>query len=122
MRPDRPLIGSVVLLAAGVAAILAYCHGNSAFNAGYPFSQSQLHIDVTTAGPAVLGGAVLIALGLLFMAWALLVAILSQIARLFTRDDDFGSIMGRHRAPYFDSDNYRNTITLREDKLEKLSE
>ncbi len=67
MKPDRPLIGAVVSLAAGIAAILAYCNGSTAFNAGYPFSVCQIHIDLTTTGPAVLGGMALIALGLLLM-------------------------------------------------------
>jgi hypothetical protein len=82
MRPDRPLIGAVVTLAAGVTTILAYCQGTTAFSAGYPFSGSQLHVDFTTVGPAVVGGMALIALGLFLLAWALLAAFVSQIVRL----------------------------------------
>jgi hypothetical protein len=104
MRPDRPLIGAVVTLAAGIATILVYCHGTTAFNVSYPFSGSQLHIDLTTIGPAVLGGIALIAVGILLLAWALLAAIGCQIARLFGRNDEVESIIGRYRAPSFEDD------------------
>jgi hypothetical protein len=118
MRPDRPLIGAVVTLAAGVTAILAYCQGTTAFSAGYPFSGSQLHIDFTTNGPAVLGGMALIAIGLLLMAWALLAACVSQIVRLFVRKDELESIIGRSRAPHIDAENYHGSITMTEHKHE----
>ncbi len=120
MRPDRPLIGAVALLTAGIAAILTYCHGNTAFNAGYPFSGCQLHIDITTTGPAVLGGMALIAVGLLLMAWALLVAIVSQIVRLFVRNDhdEVQSITGRSRTPFFETENYSGSLGLTEHKRE----
>jgi len=118
MRPDRPLIGAVALLAGGIAAILVYCHGNTAFNAGYPFSGCKLHFDITTTGPAVLGGVALIALGLLLMAWALLVAIVSQIVRLFGGDQEVASITGKSREPFFETENYSGTLGLTEHKRE----
>ncbi len=69
MKPDRPLIGAVVLLATRSGfTILKYCQGTTAFNVAYPFSGSTLHIDLTTTGPAVLGGLALIAIGLMFPA------------------------------------------------------
>ena len=79
MRPERPLIASVVFLATGLAVILCYCTGNTSFNAAYPIGASALHLDITTIGPAAVGGMALIALGLLFLLWALLAALLSQI-------------------------------------------
>jgi hypothetical protein len=118
MKPDRPLIGAVVSLAAGIAAILAYCHGTTAFSAGYPFSMSQLHIDFTTNGPAVLGGMALIALGLFLMAWALLAAFVSQIVRLSGRDDEVASIIARSRAPLVETERYPSSITMVEHKHE----
>lgn len=118
MRPDRPLIGAVVTLAAGVTAILAYCNGTTAFSAGYPFSGSQLHIDITTNGPAVLGGMLLIALGLLLMAWALLAAFVSQIVRLSGRDDEVATIIARSRAPFVDAENPSGSVTMVEHKHE----
>lgn len=118
MRPDRPLIGALALLAAGLTTIITYCHGNTAFNAAYPFSGCRLHIDLTTTGPGVLGGIALIALGLLLMAWALLAAIVSQIVGLFTHDHEMESITGRSRAPFFETENYSGTLGLTEHKRE----
>jgi len=116
MRPDRPLIGAVASLAAGIAAILAYCHGSTAFNAGYPFSGSQLHVDFTTTGPAVLGGMALIALGLFLMAWALLAAFVSQIVRLSGRDEEVATIIARTRPPFVETERYPGPVTMVEHK------
>jgi hypothetical protein len=118
MKPDRPLIGAVVSLAAGIAAILAYCNGTTAFSAGYPFSGSQLHVDFTTTGPAVLGGMALIALGLFLLAWALLAAFVSQIVRLSGRDDEVATLIARSRAPFLDADNRPGSVTMVEHKHE----
>ena len=108
----------MVTLAAGVTAILAYCNGTTAFSAGYPFSGSQLHIDITTNGPAVLGGMALIALGLLLMAWALLAAFVSQIVHLSGRDDEVATIIARSRAPFVDAENRPGSVTMVENKHE----
>jgi hypothetical protein len=118
MKPDRPLIGAVVSLAAGIAAILAYCNGSTAFNAGYPFSVCQFHVDFTTTGPAVLGGMALIALGLLLMAWALLAAFVSQIVHLSGRDDEVARIIARSRPPIVETEHYPGSITMVEHKHE----
>jgi hypothetical protein len=118
MRPDRPVIGAVVCLATGVALIVAYCHGNTGANIAYPFSGSTLHIDITTTGPAVLGGLFFTALGVLLLAWSLLAAIVHQIALMVGSNDRMESIVGRYRAPSFESDNYPNTIIMRETKDE----
>ncbi len=112
MRPDRPLIGAVVTLAAGITTILAYCHGTTAFAAGYPFSESQLHIDFITNGPAVMGGTALIALGLLLLAWALLAAFVSQIVLLLVRKDELESMVGRPRVQYVETENYRGSVPV----------
>jgi hypothetical protein len=77
MRADRPLIGSVVFLGAGLGLILAYCHGTTGFNAAYPFAGSSLHLDLTTTGPAVLGGLACTAIGCLLLVWAFLAALVS---------------------------------------------
>ena len=82
MKPDRPLIASLLSLAGGIGLIVGYCNGATSFNAAYPFSGSMLHIDLTTTGPGVLGGLGLIALGLVLMAWALVAAVISQIVQL----------------------------------------
>lgn len=90
MRSERPLIVSLVFLATGLSLILGYCTGNSSLNASYPLSASVLHLDITTYGPAAVGGIALITIGLLFMTWALLGAIVGQISLLGggSRDPD----------------------------------
>jgi hypothetical protein len=118
MRPDRPVIGAVVCLATGITLIVAYCHGATGANIAYPFSGSSLHIEFTTTGPAVLGGLVLIGLGILFLAWSLLAAIVSQMSLLFRREDHMESIVGRYRAPSFESDAFPDSIRLTEHKRE----
>ena len=77
MRADRPLVGAVLFLAAGLALILAYCHGTTGFNAAYPFSGSMLHVELTTIGPAVLGGVACLAVGCVLLVWAFLAALVS---------------------------------------------
>jgi hypothetical protein len=112
MRPDRPLIGAVVTLAAGIAAILAYGNGTTAFNAGYPFSASLLHIDFSTNGSPVIVGVALIAVGLLLMVWALLAAFVSQIVRLFVRKDELESMVGRPHVQYVEAESYRGSVPV----------
>ena len=90
MRSERPLIASVLFLATGLSLIFGYCNGTSSFNAAYPVATSVLHLDITTAGPAALGGITLTAVGVLLLIWALLGAIVGQISLMFrrTREDD----------------------------------
>ena len=77
MRADRPLVGAVLLLGAGLALILVYCHGTTGFNLAYPFAGSTLHIDFTTTGPAVVGGVICTSLGALLLVWSFLAALVS---------------------------------------------
>lgn len=90
MTSERPLIAAVLFLASGVGLIIGYCNGTTSLNAAYPMATSALHLDITTSGPAALGGIALIALGVLLLVWALLVAVVSQIGLLFghSREDD----------------------------------
>jgi hypothetical protein len=83
MRVDRPLVGAVIFLSIGLGLIIAYCHGTTGFSASYPFAGSTLHLDLTTTGPAVLGGVLCTALGCLLLVWAFLAALVS----LFTWTD-----------------------------------
>ena|ERR1017187_3470898 len=89
MRSERPLIAAVVFLATGLSLIFGYCTGATSFNAAYPLGASALHLDITTIGPAAVGGMALVALGLLFLVWALLGALIGQI----------GLLAGNHREP-----------------------
>jgi hypothetical protein len=97
MKCERPLIASIVFLATGLSLIFGYCNGVSSFNATYPLTGSVLHLDLTTAGPAALGGVALTAVGVLFLLWALLGAIVGQISHLFHRDEEMDRIVPSER-------------------------
>lgn len=86
MRSERPLIASAVFLATGLSLIFGYCTGATSFNAAYPLGASAIHLDVTTVGPAAVGGMALTALGALLMVWALLAAIVGQIGLLASNE------------------------------------
>jgi hypothetical protein len=101
-----------------VALIAAYCHGTTSASIAYPFSGSTLHIDLTTTGPAVLGGLFFLAAGVLLLAWSLLAAIVSQISLLFHREHRMESPLGRYRAPALEPDTYAEPIRLPERKHE----
>jgi len=116
MRPDRPLIAGVACLATGVGLIVGYCHGATAMNAAYPFAGSNLHIDLTTSGPGVIGGVSLMALGILLLAWAVLAAIVSQIMLLVGRDDQYEGLLQRDRDVVFEDEAYPGSLNLTEDK------
>ncbi len=79
MRSDRPLIVSILLLAAGFGLILGYGNGSATFNAAYPVSAANLQLAITTTGPAALGGLILTVLGLLALIWALICAFIGPV-------------------------------------------
>ena len=93
MRSERPLIASLLFLATGLTLIVGYCNGASSFSAGFPMTASSLHVDITTNGPAALGGVALVAAGVLLLVWALLMAIVSQISLLFRHADEDDEII-----------------------------
>lgn len=86
MKPDRPLIGSVLCLVLGLFITLWYCQGTAGLSAGFPVSSSTIHFTFTTSGPAALGGIVLTAIGVLLLIWSALVAIFGQLAQLAGSD------------------------------------
>lgn len=88
MRCERSLIASVVLLVAGLSLIFGYCHGVTSLSAGYPLSNSALHLDFTTTGPGVPGGIALTVVGVLLLVWALCGAIVGEITRFFHRSEE----------------------------------
>jgi hypothetical protein len=122
MGPDRPLILAVASLATGVGLIVAYCHGATSMNVAYPFAGSNLHIDLTTYGPAVLGGLSLIALGVLLLAWSVLAAFVHQISLLLSkedrREDHLESMMDRRREASFQDERYPGSLGLTERRHE----
>ncbi len=118
MRPDRPLLGAVACLAAGVGLIVGYCQGTTSMNAAFPFAASTFHIDLTTNGPAVFGGIGMIALGLLLLVWAVLAAIVSQIGRMVGREDRYESILDRDTDSSFEDEPYPGSIGMTESRHE----
>ena len=88
MKSDRPIIVSVLFLAAGLGLILGYCHGSTNLTAAYPFAGSMLHVSINTSGPGVLGGLICLAVGLVLLVWAFIAAIVSQLRHLVAPDDD----------------------------------
>ena len=79
MKPDRPLILSVIMLAAGLGIIFGYCHGTVGLNVAVPVSGASFILCTTTTGPGALGGFALTVLGVLLLIWALICAIIGQI-------------------------------------------
>ncbi len=82
MKSDRPLIASVLFLAAGLGLIFGFCHGTEGLSAAFPVAASTLQLSFVTTGPAALGGIALTAIGLLLLIWALLAAIAGQASLL----------------------------------------
>ena len=89
MKPDRPLIASILFLAGGLCMTFWYCQGTAGLSAGFPVSSSTIHFSVITSGPAALGGIVLTAVGVALLIWSALVAIFGQLR----------SIAGESRGP-----------------------
>ncbi|HEV2215686.1 MAG TPA: hypothetical protein VGR64_10390 [Terracidiphilus sp.] len=97
MKSERPLIASIVFLATGLSLIFGYCNGATSLNAAYPIASSALHIDITTTGPAAVGGIALTVFGLLLLLWALLAAIGGQIGHMFGNDREPDKIVPSER-------------------------
>lgn len=111
MRADRPLVAAVIFLGVGLGSIIAYCHGTTGFNAAYPLSGSSLHIELTTIGPAVIGGMACLAIGVLFLIWAFLVG----VATMFTGSDRLRERnIERYEEPSFETRDYPASILPRE--------
>lgn len=86
MKPDRPLIASILFLVAGICMTLWYCQGNAGVSAGFPVSSSTIHFSVNTSGPAALGGILLTFIGLVLLAWSALVAVFGQLSQISGSD------------------------------------
>lgn len=94
MKSDRPLILSILCLAAGITLIILYCTGTTSMSAAYPLANSSFHMEITASGAAALGGIALSAVGILLMVWAFLAALVGQISLLAgtSHHDSFSSI------------------------------
>lgn len=112
MKPDRPLIVSILLLAGGLYLIFGYAHGTAGLSAAMPISNSTLHINVDTTGIAALGGIALLGVGVLLLVWAFLGALVSQLTgadhgpqrllsrRRFEDDSDYADSTPPQRASF----------------------
>ena len=78
MRADRIVIAAVVFLAAGLGLLFAYCNGTTSLNVAYPFSGTNMHLEITTTGIPVLAGVPLVGAGALLLVIAFIAAIVSQ--------------------------------------------
>lgn len=102
MKSDRLVIFAVLFLAAGLGLIFGFTHGSTGLNVAYPFSETRLHVDLTTTGVPVLIGIPLTAAGSVLLLFALIAAIASQ----FRREESFLSldlpsdVSLRRRAPF----------------------
>lgn len=102
MKSDRLVIFAVLFLAAGLGLIFGFTHGSTALNVAYPFSETRLHMDITTMGIPVLIGVPLIFAGSVLLLFAFIAAIASQ----FRREESFQSlnlptdISTRRRQPF----------------------
>src|SRR6266568_4625415 len=81
MKSDRLVIFAVLFLAAGLGLLFGFTNGTTGLNVGYPFSETRLHVDITTIGIPVLVGLPLVAAGALLLFFALCAAIASQFRR-----------------------------------------
>lgn len=88
MKSDRLVIFAALFLTAGLGLILGFTNGTTGLNVGYPFSETRLHLDITTYGIPVLAGVPLIAAGAVLLVFALIAAISSQ----FHREETFQSL------------------------------
>jgi hypothetical protein len=76
MKLGRLLLAAVAFLTAGLWTIIYYCHGSTGLN--LPINESNLHIDLTTTGMAVIVGIPLIAIGAALLAIAILGSVIVQ--------------------------------------------
>lgn len=81
MKSDRLVIAACLFLAAGLGLLFGFTNGTTGLSVGYPFSNTRLHIDVTTIGIPALAGVPLVAAGALLLLFAFIAAIASQFRR-----------------------------------------
>ena len=100
MKSDRFVIGAVLLLAAGLTLLFGFTNGTTGFTLGYPFSNTRLHVDVTTTGIPALAGLPLVAAGSLLLFIALIAAIVSQFRRPDSRDSSDLDLPSKRQEPF----------------------
>lgn len=93
MRADRPLLVSAAFLGAGLWMIFRYGTSGAGINTALPWSGMGFHFNIAASGPAAIGGAVLIAIGVLMLVWALFAALAWHAILFFDRNDDDGDFL-----------------------------
>lgn len=88
MRADRSLLASAVFLGAGLSILFRYGTSGAAVSSALPWSNVGFHLNLADAGPAAMGGAALVAIGVLLLLWSIFVALAFNVALLFERHDD----------------------------------
>lgn len=88
MRADRPLLASAIFLGAGLFILLRYGASGASVATAMPWSSMGFHLNLADSGPAAMGGAALVAVGLLLLLWSILVALAFNVSLLFDRNDD----------------------------------
>ena len=98
MKSDRLVIGAVIFLAAGLGLLFGFTNGTTGLSVGYPFSETRLHVDITTTGIPALIGAPLVAAGGLLLFFALIAAIVSQFRR--PEAEPLSDLPSKRREPF----------------------
>ncbi|HEX8711943.1 MAG TPA: hypothetical protein VF730_08730 [Terracidiphilus sp.] len=88
MRADRTLLASAIFLGAGLFILLRYGATGAEFATAMPWSSMGFHLNLADTGPAAIGGAALVAVGLLLLLWSILAALAFNVSLLFDRNDD----------------------------------
>lgn len=88
MRADRTLLASAVFLGAGLYILLRYGASGADVATAMPWYTMGFHLNLADTGPAAIGGAALVAIGLLLLLWSILAALAINVSSLFDRNDD----------------------------------
>jgi hypothetical protein len=75
MRSDRPVLAAAVFLAAGLSVLFCNGRSGSGLDAALPISNSNFHLRLAAAGPAAIGGVILVTVGVLCFIWAIVAAL-----------------------------------------------
>ena len=81
------LLISVVLLAAGLGLLFAYCHGSTGVTFSDSLPGASLHIDITSTGWPMLAGLPLTLLGALLLVIAWIMALFKRAAPKLNDDE-----------------------------------
>lgn len=78
MKSDRLVVAAVILVAAGISVLFAYCNGNTGLSFAFPVAGTAMHVDITTTGIPVLVGLPCLVIGAMLLIIAFFVALVSS--------------------------------------------